>query len=130
MTVNLPPTWVIAPNPGVIRSPSATTHPSNRSKPWPNYLLNVISQLKYKLRLIYRKVFFFSSTNFPSTIVSTPRFNSTASLIPGGTIETEMRNISGQEITRAEFTPVNVESREIVLILRLNVIVTRVHQLN
>ena len=41
-----------------------------------------------------------------------------------------MRNISGQEITRAEFTPVNVESREIVLILRLNVIVTRMHQLN
>jgi hypothetical protein len=37
--------------------------------------------------------------------------------MPGGTIETEMRNISGPEI-RTEFTPVNAELMEIASILR------------
>jgi hypothetical protein len=38
--------------------------------------------------------------------------------MPGGTTETEMRNISGPEITRTEFTPVNAELMEIASILR------------
>ena len=53
-----------------------------------------------------------------STIVITPRLNLTPLNTPGGTIETEMRNISGPEITRTEFTPVNAELMEIASILR------------
>ena len=52
-----------------------------------------------------------------SMIVITPLFNLT-NLTPGGTIETEMCNISGPEIIRTEFTPVNVELMGIVSILR------------
>jgi hypothetical protein len=47
-----------------------------------------------------------------------PRSNSTKFLIPGGTTETEMRNISGLEITLVEFIPVSVDLMEIVWILR------------
>ena len=53
-----------------------------------------------------------------STIAITPRWNLTKFLTPGGTIETDMRNISGPEITRTEFTPVNAELMEIASILR------------
>jgi hypothetical protein len=38
--------------------------------------------------------------------------------MPGGTTETEMRKISGPEITKPEFTPVNAELIEIASILR------------
>ena len=41
-----------------------------------------------------------------------------------------MHKISGPEIIRAEFTPANAESMEIASILRLNAIVTRLHQFN
>ncbi len=53
-----------------------------------------------------------------STIAITPRWNLTKFLTPGGTTETEMRKISGPEITRTEFTPVNAELMEIASILR------------
>ena len=53
-----------------------------------------------------------------STIVITLRWNLATSNTPGGTIETEMRKMSGPEITRTEFTPVNAELMEIVSILR------------
>jgi hypothetical protein len=53
-----------------------------------------------------------------STIAILPRLNLTKFLTPGGTIETEMRNISGPEITKPEFTPVNAELMEIASILR------------
>ena len=52
-----------------------------------------------------------------STIVITPRWNLATSNTPGGMTETEMRKISGPEITRTEFIPVNAESMEIALIL-------------
>jgi hypothetical protein len=53
-----------------------------------------------------------------SMIVTTPRSNLTKFLTPGGTTKTEMRNITGPEITRPEFTPVNAESMKTVSILR------------
>ena len=53
-----------------------------------------------------------------STIVITPRWNLATSNTPGGTIEMEMRKMSGPEITRTEFTPFNAELMEIVSILR------------
>jgi hypothetical protein len=53
-----------------------------------------------------------------STIVTTPRLNLATLNTPGGTTEMEMRNISGPEITRPEFTPVNAELMEIASILR------------
>ena len=46
-----------------------------------------------------------------------PRSNSTKYLTPGGMTETEERNTFGLEITRTEFTPVSVESTEIVWII-------------
>ena len=45
--------------------------------------------------------------------VTWPRLNSASPRTPGGTTETEMRNISGPEITRTEFTPVSAESTAI-----------------
>ena len=53
---------------------------------------------------------------FSSMIVITPLFNLT-NLTPGGTTETEMRNISGPAITRTEITPVSAESMKTVSIL-------------
>ena len=53
-----------------------------------------------------------------STIAITPRLNLATLNTPGGTIETEMRNISGLEITRPEFTPASAELMEIASILR------------
>ncbi len=53
-----------------------------------------------------------------STIAITPRLNLTKFLTPGGTIGTEMCKISGPEIIRTEFTPVNAELMEIASILR------------
>jgi hypothetical protein len=47
-----------------------------------------------------------------------PRLNLATLNTPGGTTETEMSNISGPEITRTEFTPVNAELMEIASILR------------
>ena len=46
------------------------------------------------------------------------RLNLTTLNTPGGTIETDRRNISGPEIKRPEFTPVNAELMEIASILR------------
>ena len=57
-----------------------------------------------------------------------PRLNLETLNTPGGTIETEMRKISGPEITRPEFTPVSAELMEIVSILRWNAIVILLHQ--
>ena len=53
-----------------------------------------------------------------STIAITPRWNLATSNTPGGMTKTEMQKMSGPEITRTEFTPVNAESMEIVSILR------------
>jgi hypothetical protein len=46
--------------------------------------------------------------------VTMPRSNLTTLNMHGGTTETGMRNISGPEITRTEFTPVNAELTAIV----------------
>ena len=53
-----------------------------------------------------------------STIAITPRWNLATLNTPGGMTKTEMRKISGPEITRPEFTPVNAELMEIAPILR------------
>ena len=72
--------------------------------------VRVISQLNLNE---YHNDFVF----FSSMIVITPLFNLT-NLTPGGTIEMEMRNISGPEIIRTEFTPASAELMGIVSILR------------
>ena len=53
-----------------------------------------------------------------SMIAITLRLNLATLNTPGGTTKTEMRKISGPEITRTEFTPVNAELMEIASILR------------
>ena len=53
-----------------------------------------------------------------STIVIMLRLNLTTLNTPGGTLETDRRTISGPEIKRPEFTPVNAELMEIASILR------------
>ncbi len=50
--------------------------------------------------------------------------------MPGGTTGTEMRDISGPEITRTEITLASAESMEIALILWWNVTATPFHQFN
>ena len=65
-----------------------------------------------------------------STIAIMPRSNSTKYLTPGGMTETEERNTFGLEITRTEFTPVSVESTEIVWIIHWSAIATRRLQFN
>jgi hypothetical protein len=50
--------------------------------------------------------------------------------MPGGTTETEMRNISGPEITRTESTPASVEWMEIASIVTPNAIAMRLFQPN
>ncbi len=45
-TVSLPLTWAIALILDAIPGQLTTTRPSNKSKPWPNCLLNVINRLK------------------------------------------------------------------------------------
>jgi hypothetical protein len=58
--------------------------------------------------IIYQSYFQYDCYNAPFEVVNTP----------GGTTETEIRKISGPEITRPEFTPVNAALMEIVSILR------------
>ncbi len=60
-----------------------------------------------------------------STIAISLHWSWITSFIPGGTTEMEIRNISGPEITRTEFTPVSAESTGIASILPWKAIVTR-----
>ena len=62
-------------------------------------------------------------------IATTLPWNSTMSLTPGGTIETETRIITGPEVFRMSIA-VSVALIKIVLILPPNAIVTRFHQHN
>ncbi len=52
--------------------------------------------------------------NYSSMSVTCRRLNTADKCSPGGTTETETRNISGPEITQTEFTPVSAESTAIV----------------
>jgi hypothetical protein len=60
---------------------------------------------------------FFNFPGHSSTIATTPFSNLLPSPTPGGTTETEMRNIFGLEKTRTEFTPASAESMAIASIL-------------
>ncbi len=59
-----------------------------------------------------------------------PHSSSMASPIPGGMTEKEIRNTSGPEITRTEFTPASAELMEIASIQLWNATVMLLHHFN
>ena len=64
------------------------------------------------------------------TMPRLPRSNLTRLNTPCGATETELRNISGPEIARTEFTGVNPKLTAIVWAFHKNVIMTGQHQFN